>query len=206
MKKIVIFLLLISSTSVMAKKTYLFKNNSNVFITNNDNYNYGDYLLEQNQILIVPPENGLLSNDVVNTTNYKISIFEASKNSSLNDIEINETTGGFTYSPNENVVGEVSYKYYIEYDNKKTNVSYIYFYVKNTIKEYTINFYEQNTKNKVAPSITKKSSVNKIVTEYPIRIKNYLVINNDSITKKITNKVLDNQFNFYYEKIPNTGI
>ena len=190
----------------MAKKTYLFKNNSNVFITNNDNYNYGDYLLEQNQILIVPPENGLLSNDVVNTTNYKISIFEASKNSSLNDIEINETTGGFTYSPNENVVGEVSYKYYIEYDNKKTNVSYIYFYVKNTIKEYTINFYEQNTKNKVAPSITKKSSVNKIVTEYPIRIKNYLVINNDSITKKITNKVLDNQFNFYYEKIPNTGI
>ena len=88
-------------------------------------------MLEQNQSLIVPPENGILSNDIIRNTNYTIKIYEDSENSSLKDIEINETTGSFSYTPGDDVVGEVSFKYYIEYDGKKTNVSYIYFYVKN---------------------------------------------------------------------------
>ena len=160
--------------------------------------------MEQNQILIVPPENGIIANDIINTLDYKIVLLENSENSSINDIEINETTGGFTYIPNENVVGEVSYKYYIEYDDKKTNESYIYFYVKNTKTKYTVNYYENN--NKILPSVTKISNVNQNVTEFPIKIDGYKVLNNNSITKKMNNKQELNTFNFYYEKVPNTGI
>lgn len=205
MKKFLLLLLLLTTT-VFAEKTYLFKESKETFVTNNDNYNYGEYLLEQNQILVVPPENGILSNDIVYSTDYKIHIFESSENSSLEDIEINETTGSFSYCPNESVVGEVVYKYYIEYDGKNTNVSYIYFYVKNTITEYTINYYEKTSNNKIVPSVIKKSNVNKIITINPVKIENYKLINNKSITKKISNISSNNNFDFYYEKIPNTGI
>lgn len=204
MKRTLILILLLATT-VTAKKTYLFEDDI-TFITNNDNYNYGEYLLEQNQVLIVPPENGILANDIIKGTDYKIHIFEANENSSIKDIEINETTGSFTYSPNENVVGEVVFKYYIEYKGKKTNVSYIYFYVKNTIMEYTINYYEKESNNKIVPSITKKSNVNKLITINPVKIENYKIINDNPITKKISNINENNNFDFYYEKIPSTGI
>lgn len=207
MKKMFIIILLLFCSSVTATKTYLFRDNENVtFVTNNDNYNYGEYLLEQNQSLVIPPENGILSNDIIKNTNYKIKIFEDSENSSLNDIEINETTGSFSYTPGSSVVGEVSFKYYIEYDDKTTNVSYVYFYVKNTMTEYTINYYEENTDIKIVPSVIKKASVNKIITENPINIENYIITNKDPISKRISSKKEYNNFNFYYEKIPFTGI
>ena len=206
MKKYLLIYLLLFSTSVNASKIYLFKTNKEYdLITNNDNYNYGDYILEQNQILIVPPENGLISNDIINTLDYKIKIFENSENSNIKDIEVNETTGSFTYIPSDNVVGEVSFKYYIEYDNKKTNTSYIYFYVKNTPTKYKINYYEKSTKEKILPTITKVTNVNQNITENPIKIDGYKSISK-SITKKMNIKEDINNFNFYYEKIPNTGI
>ena len=59
---------------------------------------------------------------------------ENSKNSKLKDLEINETTGSFSYTPSSDVEGDVSFKYYIEYDDNKTNISYINFYVKNNSK------------------------------------------------------------------------
>lgn len=209
MKKIIVLFLLLFTTTVTATKTYLFKDrntNDEVLVSNNDNYNYGIYLLEQNQILIVSSEDGILANDIIKNTNYKIKIFEDSKNSSLKDIEINNTTGAFTYTPNKSVVGEVSYKYYIEYGDKKTNLSYIYFYVKNTMTEYTINYYEQKTNAKIIPSVIKKVSVNKEITEIPINIENYKIITKDAITKQMSNKKEENNFDFYYEKIPFTGI
>ena len=133
MKKIFILSLLFIYTTVNASRVYLFNNNfNNDFKTYNDNYNYNDYILNQNQILIVPPENGIISNDIILNTNYRIIVLESSKNSHLKDLEYNDTTGSFTYNPSDNVVGEVIYKYYIEYDNNKSNESYIYFYVKNT--------------------------------------------------------------------------
>lgn len=133
MKKLILISLLFGVTSVTAAKTYLFKDYQEEldFITQNDNYNYGDYILENNQILVVPPESGILSNDIVKHTDYKIKVFENSENSNIKDLEINETTGSFSYTPSEDVEGEVSFKYYILYEDKKTNISYINFYVKN---------------------------------------------------------------------------
>lgn len=205
MKKIFILSLLFISTTVNASRVYLFNNNfNNDFKTYNDNYNYNDYILNQNQILIVPPENGIISNDIILNTNYRIVVLESSKNSHLKDLEYNDTTGSFTYNPSDNVVGEVIYKYYIEYDNNKSNESYIYFYVKNTSTSYTINYYENN--NKIVPSVIKNTSVNSTITEKPIKLDGYKVLNNNPITKKMNINKEENNFNFYYEKIPNTGI
>ena len=136
MKKLIMISLLFTVTSVTATKTYLLKDYQDEldFITENDNYNYDDYILENGQILVVPPESGILFNDIVKHTDYKIKILENSENSNLKDLEINETTGSFSYSPSDDVEGEVSFKYYIEYEDKKTNVSYINFYVKNNNK------------------------------------------------------------------------
>lgn len=136
MKKLIMISLLFTVTSVTATKTYLLKDYQDEldFITENDNYNYDDYILENGQILVVPPESGILFNDIVKHTDYKIKILENSENSNLKDLEINETTGSFSYSPSDDVEGEVSFKYYIEYEDKKTNVSYINFYVKNNKK------------------------------------------------------------------------
>ena len=136
MKKLIMISLLFTVTSVTAAKTYLLKDYQDEldFITENDNYNYDDYILENGQILVVPPESGILFNDIVKHTDYKIKILENSENSNLKDLEINETTGSFSYSPSDNVEGNVSFKYYIEYEDKKTNVSYINFYVKNNNK------------------------------------------------------------------------
>lgn len=136
MKKLIMISLLFTVTSVTAAKTYLLKDYQDEldFITENDNYNYDDYILENGQILVVPPESGILFNDIVKHTDYKIKILENSENSNLKDLEINETTGSFSYSPSDDVEGNVSFKYYIEYEDKKTNVSYINFYVKNNNK------------------------------------------------------------------------
>lgn len=205
MKKILIISLLFICTSVNASKIYLFKNKNDTFLTKDDKYNYKDYILEQNQILIVPPENGILSNDIIKTIDYKIVIEESSKNSNINDIEYNETTGSFTYIPNKNVVGEVIFKYYILYDDKKTNESNIYFYVKNTPTSYTVNYFDIN-EYKIIPSVTKKTSVNLDITEKSIKIDGYKVIGNNTITKNMKLDKELNDFNFYYEKVPNTGI
>ena len=136
MKKLIIISLLFTVTSVTAAKTYLLKDyqDESKFITESDNYNYDDYILESNQILVVPPETGILSNDIIKNTNYKIVVLENSENSKLKDLEINETTGSFSYTPSSDVEGDVSFKYYIEYDDNKTNISYINFYVKSNFK------------------------------------------------------------------------
>ena len=136
MKKIIFISLLFAVTSVTATKTYLLKDYQEEldFITESDNYNYEDYILESNQILVVPPESGILSNDKIKNTNYKIVVLENSKNSKLKDLELNETTGSFSYNPSSNIEGDVSFKYYIEYDGRKTNISYINFYVKTNNK------------------------------------------------------------------------
>ena len=136
MKKLIIISLLFSVTSVTATKTYLLKDYQDKieFITENDNYNYENYILEDNQILVVPPESGILSNDIIKNTDYKIVVLEHSQNSKLKDLEFNETTGSFSYEPSSDVEGEVSFKYYIEYEDGKTNISYINFYVKSNNK------------------------------------------------------------------------
>ena len=136
MKKLIIISLLFTVTSVTATKTYLLKDYQDKieFITENDNYNYENYILEDNQILVVPPESGILSNDIIKNTDYKIVVLEYSQNSKLKDLEFNETTGSFSYEPSSDVEGEVSFKYYIEYEDRKTNISYINFYVKSNNK------------------------------------------------------------------------
>lgn len=136
MRKLIIISLLFTVTSVTAAKTYLFKDYQDPleFITESDNYNYEDYVLESEQILVVPPETGILSNDIIKHTNYKIILLESSYNSHLEDLEMNETTGSFSYTPGEDVEGEVSFKYYIVYEDRKTNISYINFYVKKNNK------------------------------------------------------------------------
>ena len=136
MRKLIIISLLFTVTSVTATKTYLLKDYQEEieFITENDNYNYEDYILEENQILVVPPESGILSNDIIKNNDYKIVLLEHSKNSKLKDLEINETTGSFSYTPSNNVEGNVVFKYYINYGEKNTNISYINFFVKSNNK------------------------------------------------------------------------
>ena len=211
MKKVFFILLMICTTVTIAnaKKVYLLKNdinNNSEIITNSDNYNYDKYLLDRNQILIVPKEEGILSNDIIDNKEYNIKVIENNKNSKLSDLLINKS-GSFTYIPSNDVVGEVSYKYYIEYDNKKSNISYIYFYVKNTITEYTINYLDKDSLKELAPSIIKKGNVNKKVIEKPVEIDNYYSIGKN-IEKRLNSKKEDNVFNFYYisKNIPNTGL
>lgn len=128
MKKIVFIFLLLVTTSTAAKRTYLLKNDTD-FITENDNYNYSKYIIKNNEILVVSIEEGILANDIITNYDYKIVLLEHSENSNIEDIELNDTTGSFSYSPKDGVVGEVIFKYYIEYGNNKTNTSYIYFLV-----------------------------------------------------------------------------
>lgn len=210
MKKVFFIMLGICTTITLvnAQKVYL---SSNIeikgdVVTNSDNYNYDKYLLDRNQILIVPKEDGILSNDIISNKEYKIVILENNNNSKLGDLLVNKS-GSFTYIPSSDVVGEISYKYYIEYDNKKSNVSYIYFYVKNTITEYVVNYLDKETLREIAPSIIRKGNVNKKIIEKPIEIDDYYSIGN-SIEKKLKPKKEENIFNFYYKSksIPNTGL
>lgn len=129
MKKIIFILLLLVTTSVAAKRTYLLKNEIDGFITQNDNYNYSNYIIKNNEILVVSIEDGILANDVITDYEYKIVLLEYSENSNIEDIELNETTGAFSFSPSDGVLGDVIFKYYIEYNGIQTNVSYINFFV-----------------------------------------------------------------------------
>ena len=44
------------------------------------------------------------------------------------------------------------------------------------------------------------------ITEKAINIDGYELLNNDSITKKMSQIEKENDFDFYYIEIPNTGI
>lgn len=203
MKKIYILVFVLLSTTVSANKVYLI-NNSAYNITNNDRYNYEDYIISSNMELNVSSSDGILSNDIIKDKNYKIVIEEDSSNSKKNDLIINND-GSFKYKPSSRVYGEVTFKYYLISNNVKSNSSTIKFYVRSVVSTYTINCYEINT-NKLITSYIKKALVNDDITEMYPKIKSYSIVSNRELTKKISIKKEDNIYNFYYEKVPETGL
>jgi hypothetical protein len=203
MKKIYILVFVLLSTTVSANKVYLI-NNGAYNITNNDRYNYEDYIISSNMELNVSSSDGILSNDIIKDKNYKIVIEEDSSNSKKNDLIINND-GSFKYKPSSRVYGEVTFKYYLISNNVKSNSSTIKFYVRSVVSTYTINCYEINT-NKLITSYTKKALVNDDITEMYPKIKSYSIVSNRELTKKISIKKEDNIYNFYYEKVPETGL
>ena len=74
MKRIYILVLVLLSTTVSANKVYLINNSETYNITNNDRYNYEDYIISSNMELNVSASDGILSNDIIKDKNYKIII------------------------------------------------------------------------------------------------------------------------------------
>lgn len=204
MKKIYILVLVLLSTTVSANRVYLINSGSTYNITNNDRYNYEDYIISSNMQLNVDKEDGILSNDIIKDKNYKIIIEEDSSNAKESDLTINKD-GSFIYKPSSRVYGEVTFKYYLLSNNIKSNLSTITFYVRSVVSTYTINCYEVNT-NKLITSYTKKALVNDDITEMYPKVKYYSIASNKEITKKISINKEENVYNFYYEKVPKTGL
>ena len=113
--------------------------------------------------------------------------------------------GSFIYKPSSRVYGEVTFKYHLLFNNVKSNSSTIKFYVRSVVSTYTINCYELNT-NKLLTTYTKKALVNDEITEMYPKIKSYSIVSNRELTKKINIKKEENIYNFYYEKVPKTGL
>ena len=111
----------------------------------------------------------------------------------------------FIYKPSSRVYGEVTFKYHLLFNNVKSNSSTIKFYVRSVVSTYTINCYELNT-NKLLTTYTKKALVNDEITEMYPKIKSYSIVSNRELTKKINIKKEENIYNFYYEKVPKTGL
>ena len=65
MKRIYILVLVLLSTTVSANKVYLINNSETYNITNNDRYNYEDYIISSNMELNVSASDGILSNDII---------------------------------------------------------------------------------------------------------------------------------------------
>lgn len=204
MKRIYILVLVLLSTTVSANKVYLINNSETYNITNNDRYNYEDYIISSNMELNVSASDGILSNDIIKDKNYKIIIEEDSINAKIGDLSINKD-GSFIYKPSSRVYGEVTFKYHLLSNNVKSNSSTIKFYVRSVVSIYTINCYELNT-NKLLTTYTKKALVNDEITEMYPKIKSYSIVSNRELTKKISIKKEENIYNFYYEKVPKTGL
>ena len=204
MKRIYILVLVLLSTTVSANKVYLINNSETYNITNNDRYNYEDYIISSNMELNVSASDGILSNDIIKDKNYKIIIEEDSINAKRGDLSINKD-GSFIYKPSSRVYGEVTFKYHLLSNNVKSNSSTIKFYVRSVVSIYTINCYELNT-NKLLTTYTKKALVNDEITEMYPKIKSYSIVSNRELTKKISIKKEENIYNFYYEKVPKTGL
>ena len=90
MKRIYILVLVLLSTTVSANKVYLINNSETYNITNNDRYNYEDYIISSNMELNVSASDGILSNDIIKDKNYKIIIEEDSINAKRGDLSINK--------------------------------------------------------------------------------------------------------------------
>ena len=69
MKRIYILVLVLLSTTVSANKVYLINNSETYNITNNDRYNYEDYIISSNMELNVSASDGILSNDIIKDKN-----------------------------------------------------------------------------------------------------------------------------------------
>lgn len=214
MKKRILLVLIILSITTVNAKTYFLTNISTdnkikkYAVTNNDNYNYGDFIIHQGQSLIVSREDGIVSNDILKVDDYEIVLLEYSDNSSLNDIKIDLINGSFQFKPNFKVKNEVIFEYYIIYEIDgiiyESNKSLITFNVLEKEVPYVINYYEESTNKKIMNSVTKYGNYGDRITEIALNIDKYNTVNPYKITKNLELK--DNSFNFYYSNIPNTGI
>lgn len=210
-KRIILLLILLSITTVNAKTYFISKMSNNKekehIITNNDNYNYGDFVIHQEQTLIVSIEEGILSNDIIKTDNYKIVLYEYSDNSVLNNIKLDLNNGSFSYKPDLKVKGKVIFEYYITYEidgvTYRSNTSFITFRALEKEVSYVINYYEENT-NKIIDSVIKYGNYGNEITEFAKNIDKYNKVKPDKINKILGLK--NNNFDFYYSNIPNTGI
>ena len=84
-------------------------------------------------------------------------------------------------------------------DFKKDKGELTFYYKKNTAA-YTVNYYLNGTKTKVAEPKKRTAALGKSVTESPITVEGYTPVSNDSQTITIKANSADNVINFYYYK------
>ena len=83
-------------------------------------------------------------------------------------------------------------------ENPEKNVVKVY-YVKRTDLSYTVNYYEQDSENKLHESkVVNNVTFNEVVVEEPIDIEGYNKVSENS--QQITIGVANNEINFYYTK------
>ena len=84
-------------------------------------------------------------------------------------------------------------------DFKKDKGELTFYYKKNTAA-YTVNYYLNGTKTKVAEPKKRTAALGKSVTESPITVEGYTPVSNESQSIKIKANSADNVINFYYYK------
>ena len=186
-------------------------------VTVDDNYTTSDtYFVKQGTTLTVEDIYGILSNDKLEVKNLdesatvvdRIVLVEdtASTAGDLNNITINETTGAFTFKADQNDLGNVTYKYYVETTVTvggvstivKSNTSTITLKVIKYPTTYTVNYLEKNTNKVLSNSKNGTGNAFENITEEAININGYNKVNPTSQT--ITLNKENNVINFYYEK------
>ena len=186
-------------------------------VTVDDNYTTNDtYSVKQGTTLTVNATNGILTNDSLDIKNLdggatvtdKIVLVKDTANTAgeLSNITVNETTGAFTFAADSTMLGNVTYKYYVETTITigtettvvRSNTSTITLKVIKYPTTYIVNYYEQGTTNKVATSKNGTGNAYESVTENAIDVTGYNKVNPTSTTIELAQS--NNVINFYYTK------
>ena len=121
-------------------------------------------------------------------------------------MNVNSETGAFTFTADSTMLGNITYKYYVETTIivngnpvvVQSNTSTITLKVVKYPTTYTVNYYEQGTTNKVATSKNETGNAYETVTETAIDVTGYNKV--DPTSKTITLEQQNNVINFYYTK------
>ncbi len=184
-------------------------------ITVDDNYTTNDtYFVKQGTTLTVQATNGILANDKLEIKNIdenasvtdKIVLVE--NGTSLDYINVDETTGAFTFTANKTTIDTITYKYYVESTVVvngtstvvKSNTSTITLKVIKNPTKYTVNYLEEGTTKKLATSKETAGNVYDSITENAIDIAGYTKVAPTSNTIELKANASDNVINFYYKK------
>lgn len=171
------------------------------------------YKIEQGKTLNITTENGILKNDKLTkisddsaTVIDKIVLVSDNTTGNVDDITVDTIKGSFTYKANKNIVGDITYKYYIESTVNttngekvvKSNTSTITIQVSKISTNYIVHYYKEGTKEALSKDkIVNNVNVYEEINEEAIDIKGYTAIK--PISKKLILESDNNEFVFYYK-------
>ena len=183
-------------------------------ITNNDNY----YDIKQGTTFNALETSGILKNDKLDikhldknatVSNRIVLVTDDTTTGNINDININPSTGAFTYKTSSSSLGQITYKYYVETmvilngesTIVKSNTSTITLNVIKNPTTYVVNYLEKGTNKILHEKKNGESYVYDVIKENAIEINGYNKVDPESET--ITLDISNNIINFYYTKRKN---